>query len=184
MDTPVVIAGVMHALAAQAAAFESLLLLASALHKAFKWAHFKSVVHEFGGVPKLLVPAVLAGVAALEACAAGLLLVPTLRTRGALLAALVWGAYLALIVRSILTGRRNADCGCSFGPTSSPLGSYHVARNSSLTGLAIGVALAGPATDGSGVRAAEVLAACALLALYGAMDQVMALQPLRDGRLA
>jgi hypothetical protein len=33
------------------------------------------------------------------------------------------------------------------------------------------------------VTASEVLAACALLALYGALDQVMALQPLRRGEL-
>lgn len=183
MDAPVVIAGVMHALAAQAAAFESLLLLASALHKAFKWTHFKNVVQQFGGVPPPLVAAVLAGVTALEAGAAALLLMSALRTPGALLAALVWSAYLALIVRAILEGRRDADCGCSFGPTPRPLGSYQVARNSSLTGVAIGVALADPAA-GISVQASEVLAACALLALYGAMDQVMALQPLREGRVS
>jgi hypothetical protein len=184
MDAPVGFAGVMRALAAQAAAFEALLLLASVLHKASQWAHFKQVVQEFAGVRAALVSPVLACVGALEAGAAALLLTPALRTPGALLAAGVWCAYLALIVRAILQGRRDADCGCSFGPAQRPLGTYQVARNLGLTGLAIAVALAAPAGDGLGDRGFEVLAAFALLALYGALDQVMALRPLRDGRVS
>jgi hypothetical protein len=57
-----------------------------------------------------------------------------------------------------------------------------VARNAALVLLALLVAV--PAAAGSvTVAASQVWAACALLALYGAFDQVMALQPMRRGEV-
>jgi uncharacterized membrane protein YphA (DoxX/SURF4 family) len=181
MGMPALLRDSFHALADQAAAFEALLLIASALHKAVQWSPLRGVVREFAGVPSSLAPLVLAGVAGLEAVAGGLLWVPRLRTVGALLAAAVWTTYLALIGRAILQGRRDADCGCSFGPAHSPLGSYQAARNALLIGLAIGVALDGLHPAEGSLQASQLLAACALLALYGALDQVMGLQTLRSG---
>lgn len=182
--TPALMDGTLHALAGQAAAFEALLLLASALHKAVSWSHLQAVVRQFGGVrPSLALPA-LAGVAVSEVAAGGLLLVPAWRIPGALLAAAIWTLYLLLIVRAILQGRRDADCGCSFGTTQRSLGAFQVARNAVLLLLAAAVALAGGRASDGGAQAEQLLAACALLALYGALDQVMGLRPLRSGEVS
>ena len=90
--------------------------------------------------------------------------------------------YLWLILRAIAQGRRDADCGCSFGAGQRPLGAYHVARNAGLTGAALLVA-AGAASATGPVIASQILAALALLALYGALDEVMSLTAPRAGAL-
>jgi len=173
---------VMRILIAQLAAFLALLLLASAVHKAIRWPHTRRVVRDFAGVPAAAAPVTALAAALAEALAAALLFAPAYRPAGALLAALLWVAYLALIVRAIAQGRRDVDCGCSFGRAHRPLGAFQGARNAALVFLALLVAV--PAAGGGvPVTASEVLAACALLALYGALDQVMALQPLRRGEL-
>jgi len=182
MHLPGVIGDTAHALAAQAAAFEALLLCASALHKAVKWGHLRGVMRQFAGIPAPLAPFALAGVAVLEVGAGFLLFLPALHTIGAVLAAVVWMTYLMLIVRAIAQGRRDADCGCSFGGAHRSLGTYQVTRNGVLSGLAVLVALDFD-LGGGGVQTSQLLPACALLALYGALDQVMALQPLRGGEV-
>lgn len=184
MSAPNLIDDALAALATQAAAFEALLLMASALHKGVKWRHFEDVVRRFAAVRPALAPSVLGIVVALEVAAAASLCVPGLRVMGAVVAALVWMAYLGLILRAILQGRGDADCGCTWGPTQRPLGAYQVTRNGVLLGLAVFIALATPGTSAGAVQGSQVLAACALLALYGALDQVMALQPLRGGEVA
>jgi hypothetical protein len=189
MHPPSLPGEVLQALAAQLGAFESLLLLASALHKAVSWRHLETVVGRFAGLGQSVAPIALGTSAALEVAAGGLLWVPGLRMVGALLAALVWTVYLVLIVRAIAAGRRDADCGCSFGAKSRPLGAYQVTRNAVLLGLAAFVVLdawwtGGPVAVGAGDLGSQILAAGALLALYGALDQVMALQPLRGGETA
>jgi hypothetical protein len=126
----------------------------------------------------------LGAVAVSEVAAAGLLLVPEWRTLGALLAAAIWTVYLLLIVRAIAAGRRDADCGCSFGAAQRPLGAFQVTRNGVLLALAVAVAMAGGRASGAGAPVPQLLAACALLALYGALDQVMGLRPLRTGVLS
>jgi hypothetical protein len=170
------------ALTAQTATFEALLLFASALHKVVKRAHFKTVVREFAGVPAALAPAALAAAAAIEATAAILMFSVALRAVGAALATLVWAVYLVLLVRAFVQGRRDADCGCGFGPAHR-LGAYQVARNMALLGLSALVLLDSITTGSIEVQSSQILAGCALLALYGALDQVMALAPLRRGEL-
>jgi hypothetical protein len=174
--------GVMRVLIAQLAAFLALLLLASAVHKAIRWPHTRRVVRDFARVPAAASSITALAAALSEALAGALLFAPAYRPAGALLAALLWAAYLALIVRAIVQGRRDVDCGCSFGRAHGALGAFQGARNAVLVFLALLVAVS--AAGGSvPVTASEVLAACALLALYGALDQVMALQPLRRGEL-
>ena len=172
--------GVVHLLICQIGVYLALLLAASAVHKGMRWAHTKRVVHEFAGVPRSAAPAAAAAAALGESLAALLLFVPAFRRTGALLAALIFGAYLALMLRAIARGQRDVDCGCSFGPTRHPLGAFDVARNAVLVAFALLVAVSA-ASGAQAVSAAQALAACALLALYGALDQVMALQPPRRG---
>jgi hypothetical protein len=177
------IPGVIESLAAQFALFQTLLLAASALHKAARWRQSKIVVRHFGRIPAPLATAGLLTAIGAELCAGALLVVPAYRGWGALLAAAIWVAYLMLIVRAIAEDRRQVDCGCSFGASSAPLGAYQIVRNTALAALAIGVAAVdarGGATDNAGP---QLLAAVSLLALYGALDQVMGLRPLRAGEI-
>jgi hypothetical protein len=187
---------VIESLAAQGAAFEALLLAVSAGHKVFRWSYAKTVVRQFAGLPAALAPAALAAAALgeLVACLSLLVPAPAVRSAGALVACGIWASYLALIVRAVLQGRRDVDCGCSFGSAAgsvagagsgrSALGAFQVARNLALLGVAIFVAAVSAVGDAVSIQGSQVLAACALLTLYAALDQVMALQPLRQGETA
>jgi hypothetical protein len=89
---------------------------------------------------------------------------------------------LLLIVRAILQNRRDVDCGCSFGPAAGHLGAFQLARNATLALLAAGTWLADRG-GGVAISSSQILAGTALLALYGALDQVMGLKPLRTGEI-
>lgn len=172
-------------LAAQLAVFQTLLLAASAAHKVSTWSRSLGVMRQFGGVPSALASSALGAVIASEFLAALLLLIPAYRTAGAILAAALWTVYLALILRAILQNRRDLECGCSFGfasrPSSRPLGIFQLLRNGVLSGVAVGIAAVSAVGGAVSVEPSQVLGGLALLALYGALDQVMALQPLRSG---
>ena len=170
-------------LAAQLAVFQALLLAASAVHKAAAWSRSLAVMRQFGGVPRSLSSTALGTVIASEFVAALMLLIPAYRTAGAILAAALWTVYLGLILRAILQNRRDLECGCSFGPSSRPLGAFQLLRNAVLTAMAVGIAGMSVVAGGVSVELSQVLGGVALLALYGALDQVMALQPLRSGEL-
>jgi hypothetical protein len=181
MAAAVSMLGIIQALIVQLAAFQALLLLASGLHKLIRRHRTRAVVHEFAGVPRYLAPFAVGSVAAAELLAGLLLLTPTHRAAGGGLAALIWGGYLWLILRAMAQGRRDVDCGCTFGAARRPLGAYQATRNGILTGTALLVTAVSAAAAAGPVIATQVVAAFALLALYGALDQVMALQPLRSG---
>jgi hypothetical protein len=185
-------AGVMALLVTPLAAFLALLLLASGLHKIIRRDRSRSVAREFAGVPRMLAPFAVVAVAASELLAGVLLLTPAYRSIGGGLAGLIWAAYLGLILRAIAQGRREVDCGCTFGMAHRPLGAFQVTRNALLVGtsalVGVGAVLtAGAPAMGSSaagyVVVSEMLAALALTALYGAVEQVMALTPPRGGVL-
>lgn len=181
-------------LAAQAAVFLALLLAASALHKWLRWSGSARAVHEFARVPRRAAAATLAAVSLAELAAAGMLL-GAHRRGGALLAAAILGIYLALILRALAAGRRDVDCGCSFGGTPHGVGAFQAWRNALLLTLALFAAAVAPSaavpagsalppgSDGAPIGL-ELLAAAALLALYGALDQAMAIRPLRRAVVA
>jgi hypothetical protein len=185
-------AGVMALLVTPLAAFLALLLLASGLHKIIRRARSQAVVHEFAGVPRRLAPFAVVAAAAGELLAGVLLLTPAHRAIGGVLACLIWAAYLGLILRAIAQGRRDVDCGCTFGMAHRPLGAFQVTRNALLVGMSALVCVGSHLTMGAAamgspaagyVVVSEILAALALTALYGAVEQVMALMPPRGGVL-
>jgi hypothetical protein len=175
--------GIFQSLFIQFAAFESVLLLASGVHKLLRRARTQRAVRELAGVPRHFAPFAAVIVAMAELLASLLLWTPSYRLMGGTLAVLIWSGYLALILRAIARGRRDVDCGCTFGAAQRPLGAYHVARNAVLTGVAVLVAGGSAAGVSGPAVASQVLAALVLFALYGALDQVMALMPPRNGEL-
>ncbi len=182
--TAVVPAASMHdidqVVAAQFAAFLAFLLAASATHKWWRWERTLDVVRNFSGIPSKAARAAAVTVGGVEWLAAALLFLPAYRILGALLAATVLTVYLALILGAIGAGRREADCGCSFGPARHALGPFEIGRNATLAAMALFVA--GSAARGGPVIAlSQILAAAAMLALYGALDRVMGLRPMRTG---
>ena len=166
-------------LLAQVAAFLAVLLIASAVHKAFSWRRTRTVVEDFAGVPRQAASAAAFAACAIEALAGALLMLPDHRRAGAALAAAILSVYLALIARAVALNRGVVDCGCSFGAGSRNLGKYEIVRNAVL--LTTALLLLAYADAIASMAPSQLLAACALLALYGAADQLMALQPMRQG---
>jgi Methylamine utilisation protein MauE len=174
----------MQVLSAQLAVFQALLLCVSAVHKGVRWQHSKSVMRQFAGVPLSMAASTLSAAMACELVAGVLLIVPGSRAMGAMLAAAIWAVYLGLIFRAIVQHRRDVDCGCSFGSTSRPLGAFQITRNAVLAGLAVFIAWVSAMYGSVPAQGSQVLGGIALLTLYGALDQVMALRPLRSGEVS
>lgn len=166
-------------LAAQAGAFLALLLAASSLHKFLLGARARQAARDLSGVPASVAPAAVVVVAIAEMAAAIQLLAPGHRAAGAILCAAIYLVYLLLIVRAIVAGRRDIDCGCSFGAAHRPLGWFDVARNSLLVMLAVFVGAGGEAA----MPMSQLLGAGALLALYGALDALRSVRPMRRGEV-
>jgi hypothetical protein len=171
------------ALLAQFAIFEALLLAVSALHKGLRWPESRQVVRQFAGIPAALAAPVLAAVIFAELSAALLLGLAVTRAAGALLAALLLGCYLLLIVRALVQHRRDVDCGCSFGPAR-PLGAFQLVRNGVLLAMTLLLAVVSVSSGSASPQGSQVLGGLALLALYGALDEVMALRPMRGGAVS
>jgi hypothetical protein len=166
-------------LLAQLAAFLAVLLVASSAHKALTRRRTWRVVQNFAGVPRPAASAAVVAACAIEGLAGLMLVLPDHRRAGAALAAAILGLYLVLIARAVAQGRGAVDCGCSFGASSRRLGSFEIVRNAAL--LAAALLLLAFADAVAPWVPSQLLAACALLALYGAVDQLTALRPLRRG---
>jgi hypothetical protein len=179
------------ACAAPLAGFLSLLLATAAVHKLLRPNRARRAVAELTGLGWTGAGFALGAAAAAEALAAVGMEWSTLRYQSALFAAGLWAIYGASVAAALLRGRRDVDCGCGFGATHRPLGGFHLLRNAVLVAIALGVALAARggasaaapvlATAAAPVLATAALAAGALLAIYGALDHVMALGELRRG---
>jgi hypothetical protein len=163
----------------QCAVFLALLMGASAIHKLARWRRTLDAAREFAGVPAGAAFPAAAGVCVLEALSAAFLMAPSYRQAGARIAAALFALYLGLVLKALLLGRREVDCGCSFGPPQRPLGLFEVGRNALLLILATLVVLAGNAAVPATLS--QVLSGIAFLTLYAALDQVMGLAPMRKG---
>ena len=167
-------------LLAQLAAFLAVLLIVSAAHKALELAAHADGRGEFcRRAARRGAPAPRSPRARSRGLPVLLLVLPDYRRAGAALAAAIFGLYLVLIVRAVAQRRGAVDCGCSFGASSRRLGTFEIARNAVL--LAAALLLLAFADAVAPLAPSQLLAACALLALYGAVDQLTALQPMRQG---
>jgi len=150
------------------ALFCAALLAASALHKALSRVRMIEATSRLTGISPVPAQLVLIHAGTLELVAAGCLIVPQLRTAGAVIAALVWGAYaLALACHRGET----LDCGCDLAARSKPVSTALVLRAASLAVLAgiIAVLPEAPFTLDA------PFAAAGLLALYLGASELIAI---------
>jgi len=179
--------------------FMALLLAGAALHKLFARARARRAAGELLRVSLRGAGVAAAAAIAIEIAASLCLGYAPWRGVGASLAAALWAVYLGLICRAIISGRKELDCGCSFAKAHRPLGRWQILRTACLSLLAAALAAlayhpgvyaydpaafsASAAGFGLAAFTSEALAALALLALYAALDHVLALAPPRAGAL-
>jgi uncharacterized membrane protein YphA (DoxX/SURF4 family) len=163
-------------LLSQLALFLALLLATSVLHKARQYGRVRGAAAELTRLKGRAadVAVVVAGVS--EAAAAVLLCISGMRAVGAWVAAAVIAVYLGFIMAAIATNRRDFDCGCNLGSPRRALGAFAIARNSILVLCGLLVALY--ISDFSAPSGSELLPAAILLAIYFALDEVIAVRSL------
>lgn len=153
---------------AELALFLALLLAVSAVHKIVARDRLGEASARLAGVSQSLGPVISNAAAAIELAAALALLFPDTRPIGALIAAVLWSGYALLLARRI--GSR-LDCGCSLKRGEKPITALHPARAALLAAFAVLVAFV-PATPATLLTP---FAAAALLALYFAADELIAI---------
>ncbi|MFF7250268.1 MauE/DoxX family redox-associated membrane protein [Embleya sp. NPDC008237] len=97
---------------------------------------FATALGDFAFLPAAARPALTLLVPAAELAAAVLLALPATLTAGLALAAVLCAAFSAVAVTTMRRGSR-AACPCFGSRTTVPMGPWHVARNATLTVLAI-----------------------------------------------
>jgi len=120
--------------------FLAVLLAASAAHKAKTFREFAGVIENYRLAPRGAVPLIAPVILFAEAMIALCLLVPALRAEAATLAAVLFSLYGAAMAINLLRGRREIDCGCSFGAGGDRLTWSLVLRNLALVAAALFVA--------------------------------------------
>ena len=165
--------------AVQVAAFLAALALVSAGHKLVRPARPRAAFEALTGASAATAATSLVILAIAEAGAGVALLLPGLRAAGAALATAIWAGYFIALARAVAAGRRDLDCGCSFGASHARLGPYHPLRAGALALVAAAIAAAPRAAvitrHPFAVSLSTIGGALALLALYFALDQLMSL---------
>jgi hypothetical protein len=156
-------------MAAPLALFLALILLTAAVHKLIARDRLATAAARLAGVSPALGQPLSFAAAAVEAAAGLALLLPAARPAGALLAALLWTGYAALLLRA-WRARRAFDCGCSFGAAPKLVTLYPVKRATVLAVLAVILALLPAAAPGI----LDPFAALAFFALYLAAGEIAA----------
>jgi hypothetical protein len=143
----------------------SLLFAAAAIDKLRNRPMFLAVLREYRLLPAPLVAPAAVAVVCAELFAAAGIWWPGLRTVAAAVAAGLLVAYAAAIGINLLRGRREIDCGCTFGQARQMLSPALLVRNALLLlpCAAAAMPLAGPvdwAVGGTSLFAAAVFALC------------------------
>lgn len=149
----------------------ALLFAASALHKARDLRKLAGIIEAYQILPRGAALIAAPAVAAAEAAIAfGLLLAP-LRHGAALAAAALLAGYGAAIAISLSRGRRDIDCGCSFGGGGAKISEGLVIRNAVLaSGALVAAAPAGGRALGAFDVTSAALFALAAATLYAALE--------------
>ncbi|MFN4135555.1 MAG: MauE/DoxX family redox-associated membrane protein [Novosphingobium sp.] len=150
--------------------FLAALLAGSALHKALAHQRLAAAAARLSGLSRQGLPLLIVA-GCLELAASVMLLLPDLRTTGALIAALVWTGYASALLRQ---RGRTLDCGCDLVAREKPVDWPLIARSAVLALLALSVAALPPfAFAAPGIDAP--FAAAGLLALYLGASELLAI---------
>ncbi|MGQ0619591.1 MAG: MauE/DoxX family redox-associated membrane protein [Panacagrimonas sp.] len=129
----------------------AVLLASAGLHKLQDLAHFREVSRRYRLVPAVLIPAFALFIPLAEIAASLLLLVDATRLVGGILAVALLSLYAVAIGINLIRGRRDLDCGCSWGVDgrsgSNGLSSALVLRNVALVAMAGLVAASVPTRE-------------------------------------
>lgn len=148
--------------------FLATLLAVSAGHKLVARDRLAVAAARLAGAPLALGPALLLAAACVELLAALALVMPLLQVAGAIVAAALWAFYAAAL---FIRRGQVLDCGCDFIRREKPVTAATAARPAVLALLATMVA----ATPAAAFAIDTPFAALALLALYFAASELMAL---------
>lgn len=156
-----------------------LLLTSAASHKVLNRSVFYNQLSAYGLLPLPMLGLAVLVLPLVELSLATALLIPFLRDFALVGAALLLDFYAAIMLISILRGRRNIDCGCGGSEGATPISYGHVARNLLLSGLALWMT---GATAARSLSFADwlliALMTLAFAACYEAANQLMANRPL------
>lgn len=153
------------------------LFAATAMHKARGFAEFAGIVRDYRIAPQGVVAPLAAIIILAEAAIAAGLLTPSTRAAAGLGAGLLLLVYGGAIAFNLARGRRDIDCGCSFGGAGERLTSALVVRNLALAVLAL--ALAAPTGEralGPLDYASAAIFALTAAALYALFERLRANQ--------
>jgi len=170
MMDPVVVTTIRAALA--------ILFAAAASHKLRAPAHFVATVRNYRLMPPMLTPAVAALLVSAEVVVAAFLATGTARPVGAIAAAALLAVYAAAIAANLARGRQHIDCGCTAPGAARTIHGGLVVRNGAL--VLVALALLGPEAERPlGWLDVTTIAAAvaALVALYAALDRLLANAP-------
>jgi hypothetical protein len=108
------------------------LLLAGAAHKALEFGAFVRAVRDYRLAPNAAAPLIATAAVTAEIAASAGLVWPTTRAMAGFLAAGLFLAYGAAIAINLARGRKEIDCGCSFGRGGKGLSALLLWRNGAL----------------------------------------------------
>lgn len=160
----------------------AVLLIVAGIHKAFDRKRMIEVLREFAGLPARWAPLALVCVVSLELATGVALAWPSARFSGGMAAMFLWAGYAALLLRSVLAGERDVDCGCGFQTGREPIGYLYVTRAVALAGAAAVIVLAGPGSaHGTLYWLLDLVGGVAFYAVYFAVNSLLELRaPLRS----
>jgi hypothetical protein len=167
--------------------FLALLLFAASLHKFAARDQFTQTLARYALLPASMLRPVSILMPVIELSAASLLLLPSMRLFGAVLAAALFLLYACAIGINLLRGRTEFDCGCGWGAAggekASTLSGWLIVRNTLLILLASLPALSGGNGSMSWVATGNAAAAGLVFALlWVAADQLLANRPMAERR--
>lgn len=154
--------------------FLAALLLASAAHKFMALEDFRLAVTDYDVLPRALITPMTWALPLFELALGVALLWQPLRLWAGLAAAVLFSIYAVAMLVNLIRGRRNIECGCSFGSGRTVSNALPL-RNAGLAGLATVVAVMGGMPD-VGMFAHMNAAACGgvMFLIYAGLDVLAA----------
>ena len=150
----------------------ALVLAQAALVKAKRRERMHKVMQEFVGVSPGWAPAAYAAAVTIELAACAALIWSPTRQTGAAVAAALWAIYTGLLLRAVLAGRGQVDCGCDAALPGRQLDVMYVVRAALLMLSAALVACSPPAV-GALHHLLDLFAGGTLFVLYSAWNQLV-----------